>query len=137
MAGGWRAAMADAVSPSWVRRAAAGRGLASFVDVPEAAEALVRLLLDAEDTAVTRRTAEALAEVGTVPAVRLVALALAGADDQQADWLRTGVEDAVLGRDDAPPPDIAGACRRLARDPEPAVRRGAAEIVTWTERAGS
>ncbi|MYR42893.1 hypothetical protein GTW67_12865 [Streptomyces sp. SID5910] len=89
------------------------------------------LLLDVENTAVTRQTAEALARVGTMPAIRVIALAAAEADDNQADWLQTGVHDALVGPDGAP--DVAAACRKLARDPEEAVRRGAADISTWTD----
>lgn len=88
------------------------------------------LLLDVEDTAVTRQTAEALARVGTVAAVRLIALAVVEADDNQADWLRTGVHDALAGPDGVP--DVAAACGKLAQAPEEAVRRGAAEISAWT-----
>ncbi|MFI0778710.1 HEAT repeat domain-containing protein [Streptomyces sp. NPDC021212] len=126
-------ALAEAASPSWSRRVRAGRGLASFVDVPEAAEALAGLLLDAEDTAVTRQTAEALARVGTVAAVRLVARAVAEADDNHADWLQTGVRDAVAGPDSVP--DLEAVCGQLVRDPEEAVRRGAAEISAWADDA--
>nr|WP_279577650.1 HEAT repeat domain-containing protein [Streptomyces cyanogenus] len=130
---GLEAALAEASSPSWRQRVRAGRELASYADVPEAAEALVGLLLDVEDTAVTRQTAHALARVGTVAAVRLVALAVAEADDNQADWLQSGVHDALVGADRAP--DIAAACGRLARDREEAVRRGAAWIAAWTDDA--
>ncbi|NEA46697.1 HEAT repeat domain-containing protein [Streptomyces sp. SID10815] len=70
MTSGLEAALTETSSPSWTQRVRAGRGLASFTDVPEAAEALVRLLLDVEDTVVTRQTAEALARVGTLAAVR-------------------------------------------------------------------
>ncbi|NEB36561.1 hypothetical protein [Streptomyces sp. SID14515] len=97
----------------------------------------MRLLLDAEDTAVTRQTAAALARVGTVAAVRLVALAVAEADDDRADradWLETGVCDALGGPGGVP--DIAAACAQLARDPEEAVRRGAAEIAVWADGPG-
>ncbi|MGW6142695.1 hypothetical protein ACWFRM_34250 [Streptomyces sp. NPDC055144] len=91
------------------------------------------LLLDVEDTAVTRQTAEALARVGTVASVRLLALAIAGAgaDDSQADWMETGVHDALVGPDSAP--DIATVCGQLGRDPVAAVRQGAAEILAWTD----
>ncbi|MCJ1679267.1 hypothetical protein MTF65_18340 [Streptomyces sp. APSN-46.1] len=89
------------------------------------------LLLDVEDTAVTRQTAEALARVGTVAAVRLIALAVAEADDNQADWLHTGVHDALVGADGVP--DIAEVCGKLARDREEAVRRGASDISVWTD----
>ncbi|MFI1508174.1 hypothetical protein [Streptomyces sp. NPDC020597] len=91
---------------------------------------LVGLLLDAEDTAVTRQTAEALARIGTVAAVRLIALAVVEADDNQADWLQTGVHDALVGPDGVPA--VAAACRNLAQDQEEAVRRGVAEISAWT-----
>lgn len=125
------AALAEASSPSWARRVRAGRDLASFADVPEAAEVLVGLLLDAENTAVTRWTAEALAQVGTVAAVRLIALAVAEADDSQANWLWTGVHDALVEPDGVP--DLAAVCGQLAEDPEEAVRRGAAEISAWAD----
>jgi hypothetical protein len=92
---------------------------------------LVGLLLDVEDTAVTRQTAEALARVGTVAAVRLIALAVAEAGGNQADWLQTGVHDALVESDGAS--DVAAACAELARDQEEAVRRGAAEISAWTD----
>ncbi|MGW5781323.1 HEAT repeat domain-containing protein [Streptomyces sp. NPDC003863] len=128
---GLEAALAEAASPSWPRRVRAGRDLASFADVPEAADALSGLLLDAEDTAVTRQTAEALTRVGTVAAVRLIALAAAEADDNQSDWLQTGVQDALVDPDGVP--EVAATCRKLARDREEAVRRGAADISTWTD----
>ncbi|MEV0479040.1 HEAT repeat domain-containing protein [Streptomyces sp. NPDC050508] len=99
MTSGLEAALAGASSSSWSQRVRAGRDLASFADVPEAAEALVRLLLDVEDSAVTRRTAEALARVGTAAVTRLIALAGAEADDSQADWIQTGVHDALAGAD--------------------------------------
>jgi len=95
---------------------------------------LVGLLLDAEDTAVTRQTAEALARMGTAAAVRLIALAVVEADGNQADWLQTGVHDALVGPDGVP--DVAAACGKLARDQEEAVRRGAAEISAWTDGTG-
>ncbi|MFD3335960.1 hypothetical protein ACFWV1_25385 [Streptomyces sp. NPDC058700] len=132
MMSGLEAALAEASSPSWAQRVRAGRDLASFVDVPEAAEVLVGLLLDVEDTAVTRETAEALARVGTVAAVRLIALAVAEADDNQTDWLQTGVHDALVGADGGVP-NVAAACADLARDQEDAVRRAAADISAWAD----
>ncbi|MGW2628763.1 HEAT repeat domain-containing protein [Streptomyces chattanoogensis] len=131
---GLEAALSEASSPSWTQRVRAGRHLASFADVPEAAEVLVRLLLDVEDTAVTRQTAEALARVGTVAAVRLIALAVAEADDNRADWMGTGLYDAIVGPDGVP--DVAAACGKLAGDPEEAVRRGAADIAAWAHGTG-
>ncbi|MFE4828260.1 hypothetical protein [Streptomyces sp. NPDC056672] len=131
MLSGLEAALAGASSPSWSQRVRAGHDLASFADVPEAAEALVRLLLDVGDTAVTRQTAEALVRVGTVAAVRLIALAVAEADDHRADWIQTGVQDALVRADGLP--DVAAVCGQLAQDPEATVRRGAAEISVWAD----
>ncbi len=92
------------------------------------------LLLDGEDTAVTRQTAEALARVGTVASVRLIALVVADADDGQADWMQTGVQDALARKDGVL--EVAAVCGQLVRDPEEAVRRGAAEISAWTDDTG-
>ena len=75
-----------------------------------------------------------LARAGTVAAVRLIVPAVAAADDNQANRLRTGVHDVLVGPDDAP--DVAVVRRRLARDPEEAVRRGAAEIPAWADGTG-
>jgi hypothetical protein len=134
MTHGWEAALAEAESPSWARRARAGCALARFAGVPEVAGPLVRLLLDTGDTAVTRRTAEALTRVGTPAAVRLVALAYAGADGGQADWLWTGIHDAQAEPDGGT--DLAAVCARLARDPDGAVRRGAAVLAADADRDG-
>ncbi|MFI0739234.1 hypothetical protein ACH4PU_14250 [Streptomyces sp. NPDC021100] len=134
MTAGLEAALAGASSRSWAERARAGCALAPAADVPEAAEALLGLLLDAEDTAVTRRVAEALTRVGTAAAVRLVALALAEAGGSRADWLLTGVDDALAETDGAA--GVLAVCARLARDPEAAVRRGAAGISAWADDAG-
>ncbi|MEU9107047.1 hypothetical protein AB0D54_22385 [Streptomyces xanthophaeus] len=49
--------------------------------------------------------------------------------DNQGNWLQTGVHDALVEPDDHAP-ELAAVCVQLARDPEPAVRRGAAEILT-------
>ncbi|MFJ4714328.1 hypothetical protein [Streptomyces sp. NPDC088785] len=92
-------------------------------------------MLDVGDTAVIRQTAEALVRVGTVAAVRLIALAAAEADDSQADWLQTGVHDALVGSDGVL--DMAALCGQLARDPVEAVRRGAVEVSGWVDGASS
>lgn len=53
------------------------------------------------------------------------------ADDNQVNWMQTGMHDALASTDGVP--DIAAVCGQLARDPEEAVRRGAAEISAWTD----
>ncbi|MFJ9432327.1 hypothetical protein ACIRQY_22070 [Streptomyces sp. NPDC101490] len=130
------AALAGASSASWVRRVRAGRDLAPLAGIPRVAEALVGLLLDDSDTAVTRATAEALARTGTVAAVRLVARAVSLADDQQSDWLWTGLHDVLAEPPGVPVPDLAAICGELARDPEETVRRGAADILAWADGGG-
>ncbi len=114
-----RRALTGAASPSWALRARAGRALAPFAGVPTADGALAGLLLDAGDTAVIRRTAEALARVGTAAAVGLLARAVAGADDEDAEWLRTGIHDAFAGGDGAPDPAPDSGPDHPARDSGP------------------
>ncbi|MFI5808338.1 HEAT repeat domain-containing protein [Streptomyces sp. NPDC051561] len=127
-------ALAGASSSSWAGRARAGNVLASFAGVPEAATALVGLLLDVQNTAVTRQTAEALVRAGTVAAVEVLARAVAGAGDSHGDWIQTGVHDAVA--EGAGTMDLLVLCQRLAWAPEAAIRQGAAELRTWVESTG-
>jgi hypothetical protein len=128
-------ALVGALSPEYLRRARAGRELAAFADVPAAAEALSRLLLDAEDTYVTRQTTEALAQAGTTAALGLIALALAEADPNHRDWIQTGICDVVLGVDDDAA-KLAVVCRQLAQDPDERIREGTAEMLTWLAGKG-
>ncbi|SEN80571.1 hypothetical protein [Actinacidiphila rubida] len=132
--GAVRAALGEASSRSWRRRARAGCRLAPSAEDPAAAEALSGLLLDGADTAVSRRTAAALTRTGTAAAVRLIAVAVARADDGHADWIQTGVQDALAARDGKP--DVVAACGQLAGHPDAAVREGAAQILAWAAKAG-
>jgi HEAT repeat protein len=122
-------ALAEAVSKEYLRRAGAGRVLAGFVDVPVAQDVLVRLLLDPEDTYVTRRTAEALARVGTRAALGVVARAVAEADSNHGDWIEAGMSDVVLSLDNVA--ELAGVCSQLGGDADGRVRLGAAERLVW------
>ncbi|MFJ4414722.1 hypothetical protein [Streptomyces sp. NPDC088925] len=83
----------------WAARADEGRRLAPSAGEPAADAALLALLLDATDSAVSRRTAEAPARTGSPAAARLLTEALARADAALGDWIETGVEDATA----APP----------------------------------
>jgi transposase len=74
-------------------RADVGRALASFAGLPAARGPLERLLLDAEDTFVTRATAEALLRRGDAAGLALVAETLRSADDDQQQWIATAVSD--------------------------------------------
>ncbi|MEU3606280.1 hypothetical protein AB0E83_12615 [Streptomyces sp. NPDC035033] len=114
----------EAASASWSVRAAAGRRLAAFAEVPEAAEALRRLLLDDRDTFVTQETAEALLARRDVLGLRMVLAAFADADDDTADHL----DDALLGVRGGSEEDgrrLAALCSALASDPDGTVRREA------------
>ena len=88
-------------SPDHVDRADAGRSLASFAELPEATAPLLALVLDADDTFVTRATAEALLRRHDSAGLGVVAAALAEADPNHADWIQTAVHDvfAVFARD--------------------------------------
>jgi hypothetical protein len=124
-------AMGDALSPSWSVRASAGQRLAPHAGVAPAAAVLGRLLLDPENTAVTRETAEALLTQRSLPAVQLVALAVAHADDNQANWLQTAVQDVAWSSVDAER-EVLAVCAVLAGSSDADVRRGAAEISEWS-----
>ncbi|GAA4895397.1 hypothetical protein ACFPM3_16490 [Streptomyces coeruleoprunus] len=87
----------DAGAASWSVRAAAGRHLATAAELPEVAEALHRLLLDAHDTAVTMETAEALLERRDTRGLRLVLGALTEADEDTGQELLTSL-DRIHGR---------------------------------------
>ncbi|GHF91479.1 hypothetical protein GCM10017667_20990 [Streptomyces filamentosus] len=123
-----RSFLQGADSPSWVVRAAAGRGLAGFAGVPEVDGVLRRLLVDGRDTFVTQETAEALLERGDACGLRLVLGAFDGADDDTADHL----DDALFGvccrsREDAE--RFAALCAVLVEDPDGAVRGEARRLL--------
>ncbi|MEU4771626.1 hypothetical protein [Micromonospora sp. NPDC023644] len=115
-------------SPDFQDRADAGRSLASFAEDPAARRRLLGLVLDTEDTFVTRVTAVALLRRQDAAGLRVVASALAGADSNHADWIHTAVLDVfmVFGRDrDA----AVRECEMLIHDPDDHVRDGAAQLI--------
>ena len=85
-----------ATSPDHHDRADAGCALAGLAEVPEAQGPLLDLVLDSEDTFVTRQTAAALLRRHDRIGLAIVASALARADHNHADWIETAVHD-VLG----------------------------------------
>jgi hypothetical protein len=114
-------------SPDYRDRADAGRSLAGFAAAEEAREPLLELLLDAADTFVTRVTAEALLRRQDEAGLALVASAMAEADFNHVEWMRTAVMDvfAIFARDrDA----ALRVCQTLTRDRDERVRRGAAQL---------
>jgi hypothetical protein len=116
------AALAAASSPDWATRARAGHELARWADDPRTADALIQLLLDQHDTVVTDETSRALLERQDTHGLRLVAHAVALADEQALDHLWDTVEEHALI--DTSATAFIALCRQLRQDPEPAVRAG-------------
>ncbi|MFJ5986712.1 hypothetical protein [Lentzea sp. NPDC092896] len=119
-----------AASPHCDDRADAGRGLASFADVPAARPVLLELVLDPADTFVTQETAEALFRRGDAAAFAIMSAAVVAAGDEQADHLHAALL-AVQGVYERERDAAVKTCRELAQDPaQPAeVRDGAAALV--------
>lgn len=85
--------MEDADSPLWSVRADAGRRLAASAELVEVADVLHQLLLDAQDTAVTQETSEALLARGDIRGLRTVLAALScAADTWTLDQLSAAVD---------------------------------------------
>ncbi len=129
--GGRRAAVAALIglagSPDHRDRADAGRGLASFAEMPEAREPLLGLVLDAGDTFVTRMTAQALLRRQDSAGLAVVASALATADLDQVDWIHTAVLD-VFGVIDRERDAAVRKCEALERDADERTRHGASQL---------
>ncbi|MCX5205762.1 hypothetical protein OG897_30460 [Streptomyces sp. NBC_00237] len=101
-------AIKNADSPAWSVRAAAGRQLATSDKIDEVADVLHRLLLDAQDTAVTSATAEALLARKDTLGLRYVLLArsyatetwtaheIQAALDCDPDWMTTKGADRLI-----------------------------------------
>ncbi|WP_405064392.1 hypothetical protein OG474_22810 [Kribbella sp. NBC_01505] len=108
-------------------RADAGRALASFAELPEAREPLVRRVLDRRDTFVTLVTAEALLRRKDLVGFAIVAQALASADDQYSHYIEQAAGTVFMvyasEREQA-----MEACDALALDAGALVREGAAEL---------
>jgi hypothetical protein len=114
-------------SPDYQDRADAGRAMASFVEMPETRVALQQLLLDADDTFVTRVTAEALLQRHDAPGLAAVAQALASADANHGDWLHTAIVDVFMIY--ASERDVAvRTCEALIEGGDLPVARGAARV---------
>ncbi|OKJ06863.1 hypothetical protein AMK19_22615 [Kitasatospora sp. CB01950] len=108
-------------------RADAGCGLAAFAELPEAVEALLALVLDPDDTFVTRATTGALLRRMDRAGLAVVASALAVAEPGHGDWIATAVVD-VLGVFADDWDDAARWCDKLSQDADQRVARGAREL---------
>ncbi|MEU3723857.1 hypothetical protein [Streptomyces sp. NPDC031705] len=108
-------------------RADAGHGLAGFAEMQDAHGSLLELVLDAGDTFVTRVTAEALLRRKDRAGLMTVSSALAVADPNQGDWIRTSVIDVFSifsqDRDEA-----IRLCEELSQDADDRVARGARQL---------
>ncbi|MEU9035570.1 hypothetical protein AB0D45_11835 [Streptomyces sp. NPDC048352] len=108
-------------------RADAGHGLAGFAEMQEAHGSLVEFVLDAGDTFVTRVTAEALLRRKDRAGLMTVSSALAVADPNQGDWIRTAVVDVF--RIFSPDRDQAiRLCEELWQDADDRVARGSRQL---------
>ncbi|MEV4639210.1 hypothetical protein AB0J80_17830 [Actinoplanes sp. NPDC049548] len=123
------AAISAASSPDWRARAQAGQDLARHADRDDVADRLLALLLDAQDTAVTDATAGAVLQRGDVTGVRLLARAVAAADDEHLDHLSAAIAEHV--HTVAQPIVFQQSLTALAKDPDPTVRTGAQSLAEW------
>jgi hypothetical protein len=114
-------------SGDWEDRASAGEQLAAFAGEPAVDDLLGRLLLDPADTAVTLATALALLARPDPIGLRLVARALALADDDHGDSLG----DALTMRSPDERVVLSERFRALHQDTDADVRAGAKEVSDW------
>jgi hypothetical protein len=121
--------LAQARSPRPDVRADAGLELAAHVGDERADAALILLIQDPEDTLPTLETATALLARGDDAGVRLLAVALADADEDSV----THSLDAMWGASatDAEFDALRARIERVMLDPQPAVQHGAAILLNW------
>lgn len=120
-------------SPSPSVRAAAGRDLAEHLGDALVDEALIALINDRDDTLPTTETTLALLQRGDDAGVRLLALALADADEDTVNHAHLVLFDVTQTESDLD--DLRARVTRVAGDPDPAVRPGAAGLLAWIARA--
>lgn len=108
-------------------RADAGHGLAGFADMPEARGPLLELVLDPDDTFVTREAAEALLRRKDRTGLAAVASAMAVADCHHSDWIGAAILDVFSifseDRDNA-----TQLCEEMMRDTDDRVSLGARQL---------
>ncbi|MFE0772792.1 hypothetical protein [Streptomyces sp. NPDC058861] len=114
-------------SDDWRDRADAGHSLAGFAEMQEAAGPLLELVLDPQDTFVTRRTAEGLLRRKDRAGLTIVASALAVADDNQADWIHTAIID-VFGISPEGLDEALRLCEEMSGDTDDQIVRGARRL---------
>ncbi|MGI5505185.1 hypothetical protein [Lentzea sp. CA-135723] len=119
-----------AVSSDCQDRADAGRGLASFTDVPAARRKLLDLVLDAADTSVTDETTEALVRRGDAETLAIVCAGAARAGDDHVDHLYTTLCSTLVVYESERDAAVA-TCQALVDDPtrDEDTRSGAAAVI--------
>lgn len=105
-------------------RADAGHGLVGFAEMPEAAGPLPELVLDPDDTFVTRHTAQGLLRRNDRAGLSIVASALAVAGPNHGDWISTAVKD-VCGIFSSELDEALRVCAEMALDTDERVAAGA------------
>ncbi len=108
-------------------RADAGSALAALADAPEAFGLLLDLVLDPQDTFVTRVTAEALLRRKDRSGLTIVASALAVADPNHSDWIHTAVND-VFGVFSSDRDHAIRVCEEILQDSDDRLARGAEQL---------
>ncbi|MEW2134833.1 hypothetical protein [Streptomyces sp. NPDC005435] len=121
-----RSALAEAGSPAWHVRAAAGRRLAAAPRIERITDALHRLLLDPQDTGVTSDTAAALLARRDLPGLRTVLAARAAASDEAtADQLTAELDCDPRWATGEGAAELITQLRTLTSDTDPGVREEA------------
>jgi hypothetical protein len=108
-------------------RADAGHGLAAFAEMQEALGPLRELVLDPDDTFVTRQTTEALLRRMDRLGLTIVASALAVANSNHSDWIHTAIVDVFSTFSDDRDHAI-GLCEEMSRETDDRVALGARQL---------
>ncbi|MGV9425802.1 hypothetical protein ACWDO7_16160 [Streptomyces sp. NPDC003656] len=120
---GLRCSIAEADSPAWRVRAAAGRRLAAAPRIESIAGVLRRLLLDAQDTGVASETAAALLDRRDLAGLRAVLAARAAASDEgTADQFAAELDCDLRWATGEGGAELIAQLRTLASGTDPAVR---------------
>ncbi|MGG8406541.1 hypothetical protein ACM614_07875 [Streptomyces sp. 12297] len=121
-----RGSIADADSPDWSVRAAAGRRLAAAPRIEGVTDVLHRLVLDAQDTGVTSDTAVTLLARRDLAGLRAVLAARAVASDQgTADQLAAELDCDPRWATGVDADSLIAQLRTLTSDKDPDVRNEA------------
>jgi hypothetical protein len=118
-------------SDLWSDRVRAGEELSAHAGQTTADAALQKLLLDAEDTAVTARTADALLARGDPAAWRIFTIAWKLATSAQADHLSGSLSGALFeaSLDSRRARRMKDALAGLSTDKDAVVRDGATQLM--------